>query len=207
MSNTQTTIPPGYLQRADGALVPESMVKPIDLARDQLVRELVAKAQAANQVVSSFKAEAFREIEAFVDLSAEQYGVKIGGAKGNVTLTTFDGRYKLIRQVQETLTFDERLQAAKQLIDQCIRRWTEGGRDEIRVLVNDAFKVDKEGLINTGRVLGLKRLNITDPEWQQAMQAIGDSVQVASSKAYVRVYERIGSTDRYQLVSLDVAGA
>lgn len=204
--NAPVAVPPGYKLRADGSLIPESLIKPIDLARDQLVAELVAKAKNVSGAVAAFKAEAFREIDAFVDLSMEQYGVKVGGTKGNVTLTSFDGRYKILRAWQDRITFDERLQAAKLLIDSCIKRWSAGGRDEMRLLVNDAFRVDKEGMISTGRVLGLRRHNITDVEWTQAMQAISDSVQVAGGKAYIRVYERVGETDRYEAVVLDVAG-
>ena len=66
--------------------------------------------------------------------------------------------------------------------------------------------MNKEGKINTARVLGLKRLNINDEKWLRAMQAIADSVQVAGSKPYIRIYERIGDTDQYQPISLDVAG-
>ena len=36
---TENTIPEGYRQDAKGCLVPESMIKPIDRARDELRRE------------------------------------------------------------------------------------------------------------------------------------------------------------------------
>lgn len=202
----QTQIPAGFWQKADGTLVPESMIKPIDKMRDELVRELCAGAKARSAELAEYKAESFEQIAAFVSLSAEQYGVKVGGKKGNVTLMSFDGRHKIIRQIAETLVFDERLQTAKVLIDNCIRRWAEGSRDEIRVLVNDAFQVNKAGKISTSRVLGLRRLDIKDPEWLQAMQAITDSVQAADSKPYVRFYERVGDSDEYRQISLDVAG-
>lgn len=200
------TIPAGYWRDGEGRLIPENMVKPIDKARDDLVRELVGKAKAASAILADFKTKAFGDIGAFVEMSGEQYGVKLGGVKGNVTLLSFDGRFKIVRQIQEHLVFDERLQAAKQLIDECIQTWTEGSRDEIKALINDAFQVNKEGKINTARVLGLKRLNISDEKWLRAMQAIADSVQVAGSKTYIRIYERIGDTDQYQPISLDVAG-
>jgi hypothetical protein len=200
------TIPAGYWRDGEGRLIPENMVKPIDKARDELVRELVGKAKAASAILADFKTKAFGDIGAFVEMSGEQYGVKLGGVKGNVTLLSFDGRFKIVRQIQEHLVFDERLQAAKQLIDECIQTWTEGSRDEIKALINDAFQVNKEGKINTARVLGLKRLNISDEKWLRAMQAIADSVQVAGSKPYIRIYERIGDTDQYQPISLDVAG-
>ena len=199
------TIPAGYWRDGEGRLIPENMVKPIDKARDDLVRELVGKAKAASAILADFKTKAFGDIGAFVEMSGEQYGVKLGGVKGNVTLLSFDGRFKIVRQIQEHLVFDERLQAAKQLIDECIQTWTEGSSDEIKALINDAFQVNKEGKINTARVLGLKRLNINDEKWLRAMQAIADSVQVAGSKPYIRIYERVGDTDQYQPISLDVA--
>lgn len=205
MSDENT--PEGYWRDAGGRLVPASMVKPIDQARDALVRELVAKAREVSEILGKFKAQAFADIGAFVEMSAEQYGAKVGGAKGNVTLATFDGAFKIVRQVAETIVFDERLQAAKALIDECIQEWSQGSRDEIRALINDAFQVNKEGNINTARVLGLKRLDIRDEKWQRAMQAIADSVQVSGTKPYIRIYERVGDTDKFTPITLDVAGA
>lgn len=201
----QATTPTDYWTDQQGRLIPESMVKPIDRARHYLVVELVAKATELSTVLTKFKSSAFADIGAFVDLSAEQYGVRIGGKKGNITLLSFDGRHKVVLQVQEHLVFDERLQVAKQLIDECLQVWTQGSRDEIKALINDAFQVNKEGKINTNRVLGLKRLDIRDEKWQCAMQAIADSVQIAGSKPYIRIYERVGETDQYRAISLDLA--
>lgn len=202
-----TTIYPGYMQDAKGALIPVSKIKPIDLERDALVKSIIEEAQVLNAAIKKFKGDAFANIAAFIQLSAEQYQAKVGGEKGNVTLYSFDGQYKIQRAISDTITFDERLQAAKALIDDCIKDWSVGASDNIRVLVNDAFRVDKEGEINTGRVLALRRLHIADEKWQKAMQAIGDSVAVTSSKSYIRIYKRIGDSDKYEPISLDIAGA
>ncbi|WP_397458186.1 DUF3164 family protein [Pseudomonas asplenii] len=198
-------IPDGFRKDAKGHLVPLDLIKPIDLARDQLVTELVDKAKVLSQALAVFKASAFGDIKAFVDMSAEQYKAAIGGKKGNVTLLTFDGRYKVIHAVQDSIKFDERLQAARALIDECAAEWTQDARSEVRVLVNEAFRTDKSGEISTGRVLGLRRLEIKDERWQRAMQAIGEAVQVVGSKSYIRVYERIGDSDQYAAIPLDIA--
>ena len=108
------------------------------------------------------------------------------------------------RAIAEAVIFDERLQAAKALIDECLREWTEGARSEIALLVQDAFRVDGSGNIRTGSVLGLRRLNIDDERWQTAMQAIGEAVQVVGSKSYLRLYER-DVNGHYQPISLDIA--
>lgn len=202
---TVSTIPEGYRADPKGCLIPESLIKPIDRARDELVLELAKQAKIVSASLSEFKTRVFNDIDAFVELSAEQYDVKLGGKKGNLTLFCFDGSFKVQVAIAEHMVFDERLQAAKHLIDECIIAWSEGSRDEIKVLVQSAFQTDKEGKINTGRVLALRRLDITDEKWQKAMKAIGESLQVVGSKEYVRFYERIGNTDQYRPISLDVA--
>lgn len=203
--NQVTGIPSGYMQDAQGRLVPASLVKPIDKARDQLVQELINKAMAVKSALVDFKKATFADIAAFVDLSLEQYDTKLGGKKGNVTLFSFDGKYKVQFAVSENIQFDERLQAAKSLIDECITEWSKGSSPEIQVLVQDAFKTDSEGNLNHGRILGLRRLDITDERWKRAMQAIGESVQVVGSKQYVRFYQRRNETDQYDAIVLDMA--
>ncbi len=202
---TEQTNPPGYRRDPQGRLVPESMIKPVDKMRDELVLCLTTLAKYHGERLASFKQSAFTEIESFMYLSAAEYGATLGGKKGNITLTSFDGRFKIVRQVQDTITFDERLQVAKQLIDSCVVRWANGARAELRALVLDAFQVDKEGRLNTARILGLKRLDIDDEEWGRAMQAINDSMRATSSTTYVRFYERVGESDRYEAISLDLA--
>ncbi|HBD3577559.1 TPA: DUF3164 family protein, partial [Escherichia coli] len=63
-----------------------------------------------------------------------------------------------------------------------------------------------EGNINTGRVLALRRLEIEDERWNNAMTLIGEAVQVIGSKSYIRVYERVGDSDEYRAIPLDIAG-
>jgi hypothetical protein len=193
-----------FMTDSQGRQVPEDLVKDIDKQRDQTVRRVAAEALKMKGALAEFKEKIREDIFAFVELSAEQYGVKWGGKKGNVALTTYDGQYKLIVAMNDNITFDERLQVARELIGKCLKRWSEGARSEIRTLVNDAFQVDKTGKISTARVLGLRRLDIQDPDWQKAMAAITDSVQVTGTKQYLRVYAR-DANGEYQMIPLDVA--
>ena len=207
MTTPETTIPPGYWQDASGNLVPESKVREIDKLRTEIVTDLCREAEEHSRRLRQFKLHAMAEVAAFVSISLDQYGVKQGGDKGNVTLLSFDGRYKLVRQIQDRISFGEQLMAAKALIDECVHDWSAGASDNIRALVNHAFQTDKEGKINTGRVLGLRRLEIRDPKWLSAMEAIADSIQTVGSKPYVRFYKRTDATGAYLPISLDVASA
>ena len=162
------------------------------------------KIKALQAEMRAVKSSLLSDVDAFVQLSGERYGVRLGGVKGNVQLLSFDGKYKLCRDYGQLLTFDEGLQAAKELIDGCLRRWCADSRPELRAVVEQAFKVDKKGRINTGAVLGLRRIEIDDPDWQEAMRAITESLQVLDSRVYVRAYERDAS-GAYQPISLDFA--
>jgi hypothetical protein len=194
----------GYMTDGQGRQVPENMVSDIDKLRDQTVREIAKKALDMRDKLAVFKQAIKDELLSYLSLSAERYGKKYGGKKGNVTLMSYDGSLKLMLAVNENIVFDERLQVAKSIIDDCITRWSQGSRDEIRALVNNAFYVDKAGNISAARILGLRRLDIQDGEWKRAMEAITDSIQVSGSKEYLRVYTR-GDNGEYQQVPLDVA--
>lgn len=193
-----------YMPDATGRLTPVDQIREIDLARHELVLEKVAKAKTLQKQLRDLKYEMLDDINAFVEMSAERYEVKLGGKKGNVTLASFDGAFQLTRQISEHMIFDEGLQAAKALIDECLRGWMVGSPGDLRVIIDDAFQVDKEGRINTARILGLRRHKITDERWQRAMTAISESLQVTGTRAYVRVYER-DAHGRYNAISLDMA--
>lgn len=194
-----------YMEDAQGRQVPVSMIKKFDLKRHDLVCSIMQRAFAERERLAEFKQQVWEEIQSFVDESAKDSGAKkLGGKKGNITLTSFDGRYKLIVAVNDGILFNEKLQIAKQLIDECISKWSKNARPELKVLVDDAFNVGKNGLVSTGKVLGLRRLNITDATWRRAMDAITESIQVVSSKTYMRFYER-QDDESYKQIPLDVA--
>lgn len=203
MNNTNN-IPDGYRINAQGHLVPESQVKPLDKLRDEVVMTIIESARQQRQQLAAFKLNSMQQIADFIDLSAAEYGVEFGGAKGNVSLVSFDGRYKLLRAVGEHRVFDERIQAAKTLIDTCINQWSGGADEKIMALVDHAFRVNKQGKIDINQVLGLRQLNIDDERWNEAMDAVADAIQVTGTSQYLRLYERQGDGS-YKQISLDLA--
>lgn len=191
-----------YMTDVKGRLTPVDAIKPIDLLRDETVINITNKVLALNSMMTQKKVVLFELIYEFLELSASAYDTEYGGKKGNVSLFSFDGKYKVQISVSDTIVFDERLQIAKTLIHECIGDWSAGSDTKIMTLVNDAFQVDKEGKVSTYRVLGLRRHNFDDPKWLDAMQAISDAMQVTSSKEYIRVYER-NEHGKYVQIPLD----
>ncbi|MGP4734351.1 MULTISPECIES: DUF3164 family protein [unclassified Psychrobacter] len=200
--NQTTQVPDGYMQNAKGHLIPVDKVKPVDKLRDEVVKDMIAIAIKQRAEMRIAKNKLFDTFNDFVALSAQEYKVTLGGKKGNTTLLSFDGKYKVQVAVSENIVFDERLQVAKKLIDECLTDWTQDSNDNIKVLINQAFQVDKEGNISTGRVLALRSLDINDDKWTSAMDAISDAIQVTDTKEYIRFYER-DEQGAYHQISLD----
>lgn len=198
-----------YVRLARNELKPVSAIKPEHLMEDQLVRRLAVRSVEINADLAEFRTLIFDDVAAFRALLLEKYQVARGGKKGNLTLTSVDGTVTLEIQVSETLAFGPELEVAKALIDGCIRRWSEGSSDNIRALIDQAFQVDKQGKLNTDRILGLRRLNIKDEtdEWSRAMDVIADAVRVTSSKEHARFYVRPNPDADKSRIALDLANA
>lgn len=198
-------IPEGFMKNSRGHMVPDDQVREQDKLRNQVVMDLVKDALLLNTQLSDFKRRALNDIADLVSIAAEKYEVQLGGKKGNVNLVSYDGQYKVVRSVADRITFTEELEAAKALITECIDDWTQGSSNNVRALVDRAFKTNSQGQIKTGAVLDLIRLEIQDEKWVRAMEALKDSIQVNNTTTYIRIYQRIGMSDQYAAVPLDIA--
>ncbi|MGE4799977.1 DUF3164 family protein [Yersinia alsatica] len=197
-------LPEGYMLDRKSRLVPISQISDFDLEMDAFVRAQVAEAIEENARIKAFKSKSFDECYAWLDLVAEKYGKTRGGLKGNVTFPSYDGSEQIRIAVQDSLTFGPELQIAKDLIDECLNEWSEGANENLRAIILDAFAVDKEGQLNTGRILSLRRIKIDDPRWHQAMEAISESLQVAVSKTYIN-FRRKNADGKLVNIPIDIA--
>lgn len=191
-----------FMKNAQGAFIPIENVKPVDKLRDDLVKNLMSKTKEVQKIIEEHRNICWEDIKAFLEISASEHNVKYGGEKGNITLLSYDGKYKVVIANQDYISFNEKLQIAKDLIDECIRKWAKGADKNLLALVNDAFKVDKQGKISTEKILGLRRLEINDFTWNEAMKAITESITVEDSKRYIRFYERREKDGKYEHISL-----
>ncbi|HEY8136229.1 MAG TPA: DUF3164 family protein [Methylocystis sp.] len=192
---------------ARGAYVPEEAIKPVDLLIDDTVRNIMRFARDLSAQIARFRGHTFDDIGSLQALVDEQYNATLGGKKGNLTLTTFDGLMKVQVQVQDQLDFGPELQAAKKLVDECLMDWSADARTEIRALVTRAFQVDKEGKINRSEIFMLLRVAIEDERWTRAMDAVRDSIRVIGSKTYVRFFDRDAPDGQWRPVTIDLANA
>lgn len=194
-----------FMTDSFGRLIHKDQVSEIDKLRDDLINTFIKAGNDLSSMMKQFKSDCLSEIQNFLVLSLGEYGVKYGGDKGNCKLVSFDGLRMIQIQVSDTIIFDERIKAAKELIDICLIKWSKDGTDELKIIINDAFQVDKLGRINLQRILSLRKLAIHDADWLEAMRAINDSLTVFSSKSYFRLYIRKTTRDKWENLILDIA--
>lgn len=196
-----------YMGDGKGGLQPVELIKPQHLLEDETVRKIVGHAVELSAQVARFKEHTFDDIGAFEALLAQEYDARKGGAKGNMTLMSVDGLFKVTVQIADHIDFGPELQIAKELVDECLNEWAADSRAEIRTIVTRAFNTDKAGQINRSEVFMLLRLEITDPRWLKAMQAIRDAMRVVGSKTYVRCYRRAAHDAPWRAITIDLAKA
>lgn len=201
---TNQTAPKGMRLDKNGNPVPERIIDPYKLEQDDFVNALIIIAKTQQVQLKEFKEFAFGECAAFLELLGEKYNVEKGGRKGNVTYTSFDGQRQVVVAMQDNITFGPELQIAKQLIDKYLHGLTEGANDELKVFVNDVFEVDKQGKLNKRRILDLRQYSINHPLWLEAMEAIADSINIASTKQYIRFREK-DEHGKWKNIPLDFA--
>lgn len=198
-----------YMPDSKGNLVPLALVKPQDKLQDETVRKVMGFAIALSGQLERFKAHTMADLVALDQLLEQQYGlVKRGNkGKGNRTYMTVDGLYRVSVQVADYIDFGPELQTAKALLDQCLNEWAADARPEIQAVVTKAFNTDKEGQINRSEIFMLLRLEIEDPRWANAMQAIRDAMRIVGRKEYVRFGMRASPEADWMSVTIDLAQA
>ena len=184
-----------YMTDAKGRLIPKAMVKPQDQLRDQTVKIIVERFKKSHEVLKDCKVKSMQDISELEEIVAEKYQAKLGGKKGNLTLYSFDGKYKVMRSFADRIVFNEAAKSAEALFKECILEWGQGADPKLVSLVNYAFETDKQGNLSFSKIYSLLHYNINDEKWLRAKQAIIDSMNVAYSKSYIRVYERVGDSE------------
>ncbi|MDO5631111.1 MAG: DUF3164 family protein [Paracoccus sp. (in: a-proteobacteria)] len=194
-----------HMTDSKGRAVPVEMVSEVDQLIDQTVAKIAEFAEELSAQVARFKGHTYDDVNTTLELMAEKYGVKRGGQKGNVTLTSFDGCTKVEVQVADNIVFGPELQIAKQLVDEYIAEFSDGLPPEIEMLMNHGFQVNKVGTVNREALYSLRRLPIKHPIWDRAMEAIGDSMRVVGSKEYVRISRRENPRAGWKMIPISLS--
>ncbi|MDF3840458.1 DUF3164 family protein [Pseudomonas citronellolis] len=209
MATNAIEIPAGWVRNATGNLVHESEISEQDRLRDRVVMDIAAVALRLNSELKALKAKALADIDDLITIAGEKYDMKLGGPKGNVSLLSFDGQFKLKRIHQDSIGYTEAMEVAKAKVFECISRWGqtvhEDAHKHLFTLATRAFRPTKSGEISISRVTEMLGAEINDPDWKAAKQAVMDSLIVNGKAVYIQVQQR-AEGKKYSTILLDIAG-
>lgn len=198
--------------RPDGSMIAYDNLRPERQLEHDLVLELCEMALAKSTEISSFKRHAISQLVATRSMMLDDYGVKKGGADGNMTLRSVCGRFMVKMTVSKHITFGPELEAAKALIFEVIEdELNEGGSSLIRSIVEDVFSLNGKGRIDTQGIMNLRTdkyaKEVDDPRWDRAMEAIKTAILRDSATTYVNFYQvdPDAKENKEQRIKLDLA--
>lgn len=204
MSNIET----GVMIDASGQSVPIKYVKPYDRMCDRVARRVVARHLKARKELVKVLEEITNDVGLIEqEASKGRSGVRSLGVKGNFQFGSFDGLMLVSRSARYDLRFDERLTVAQGIIEEIIREMTEkiGVDNDIAEFLRQAFKTTSNGLLSKARVMGLFRLKITHPRWNEAMDLIRESIEARRGKNLYRVQVKANRDSDWQSIELDLS--
>jgi hypothetical protein len=173
-----------------GNEIPAAYIHKIDKQKDATAKKLHAKAVKLSKALQEFKNEALTQCDALYEQMLEENKVTIReNARGGYSIMTIDKAIKVEITISETISFNEKIDFAQSKIKEYLAEKTQGVDNDLQLLVNEAFKTRK-GRLDTKRVIGLLKLNITHRLWVEAMELIKQSIEQNNTKRYMRIWER-----------------
>lgn len=198
-------VPRGFRRNERGDLVRAENIRPRDLDMDRAAMKIYAFARDLSEQMGRFKAHTMEDIAGFAERVVADYGGKIGGRKGNIQLTSFDGCVRVQLAQASFLSVGPEIIAVRELLDQLIERWGKGAPKEFRALVEAALRPNADGEISVSKLLELRRAEIDAPEWRQVQEAIADCISPRGRAEYVRVYRRDNPERGWEQLPLSLA--
>lgn len=183
------------------------LIRADEKLKDQLVECILRKVEEHNKLLKALKDDINDDIESYLDILLEKYNInaKDSAKKGNFTFEDYAKTLKVQVQMAEKIQFNDKLNIAKAKIDEYLNDIVKDSSEDIKVLINKAFEVDKKGNLDSKKILSLRSYDIKDARWKEAMEIIAESVEIVGIKPYIRFYKRDKATDSYTAISLDFA--
>lgn len=202
-----------YIPNPRGDLTPVENIRPQDVLMHEMVYKQTEFARNLSCELGRFLTYTEAEIAGFDALLAQQYGVERaeekpkgkGKGKGNRTFTSLDGLLKVTVRVADRETYGPELQQAKALLDEMVQERSTDADPFLIALVNQAFKVDREGLVDRASLMALRRLEVDDPRWPNICKAIDESRRPIGTKRYIVFHERDTADGQWRQIVLDHA--
>lgn len=194
-------VPDGYVKNAKGWLIPQGEVKSKDMLEARFVDSCHGLAAAAAAACDHVRLAAFAESDALVGMIvADAGGDAASSQRGKVTLQNLTATRRIVIDRRDTVAFGPEVQAAKDLVMACVRKWSDGANAHLVQLAMAAFQANGNGDLSVSKVAALWRIECADEDWQAAMAALKEALRPTGTATYLRFHERADPDGKWQLI-------
>ena len=195
--------PAATMRDSNGNDVPIKYVSAYDKARDRVTRRVLARFEKARAALEKVVAESIADLD-------ELKGTKEKlGAKGNFQAVSFDGLLQVSIRQRYDIRLDERVAKAREMmlgyVDGILRKVGGSDAQALRLIVQEAFRANDEGILPTGKIMSLMRMEIDNADWRAAKEILQDAIRPQKGKRYLRCERRRSTQDDFRAVKLDIA--
>ncbi|MDE7547231.1 DUF3164 family protein [Acetobacter fabarum] len=183
---------------------PRERMAPTTLLSNDLAIELVNDAKALHELMVEQKRRMFEKARNYETALLEQYRVKKRkGSRGAFQAESLDSCFKVELSVADFRRVTSDIMAAQALMGEVLDDLTENVSPDIRLLLSAAFEPDERtGRVNVDRLQQVRKVRLTHPRWPDVMEAVANSIEVSSSKPYLRFYWRETRDQDWQAIRL-----
>lgn len=189
---------------AQGREVPAGYVPAYDKQRDAIARRIQARFIKCRDLLATCYCASMQDIEELERLAGQQQQA-LGGLKGNLQFQDFSGLIQISRSARYEISFDERLQTARDLIYSLIDDKAAGIDEDMAQIIRGIFAPNGDGMLSTSRVLGLFRFKVKALVWLRAMDLIRESIGTKRGKTLLSCSTRDALGADWQPILLDLA--
>lgn len=192
--------PEGFVYNAEGNLIAKSNISAVELRKDAFATSMVEQVKEQQKRLIQFKENLVTAFESFRIELLDQYDAKLHkrGSGDNVTVFSFDGRYKMTFTSPKVKTLGPEFEASRELA----REWFHQNKDNAPhdlLLPAQEFYTGEMSLDKALKFIGWK---VQNPILVKAQTAAKDSMIVIGKKSYFNFYER-DENNEYQPVHLN----
>ena len=190
------------MRDAMGNDVPVNYVKAQDKLRDRNVRRVLARFLKARKALEKLVKDSLQDIQ---EISSSREKV---AQKGNFSARSFDGLVEVAVTQQWTITLDESVIKARELMLGHIAKELGSMGDKayvVKKIVEAAFKTDSRGFLSRTKIHELLALNVKDPDWEEGARILKDAMRANKGKRYLRCMTRASTQRDFKGILLDIA--
>ena len=190
------------MRDARGNDVPVAYVAAYDKMKDKTIRQVYRVFVDARDALEKLVKYSIERLNALADCKESL------GEKGNFSARSFDGLIEAGIRQNYTITLDERVIKARELMMGYVAKELGPMGDKayvVKKLVEAAFKTDRKGFLSRSKISELLSLNVNDPSWNEGAVILREALTTQKGKRYLYVATRARVEDEFKPIRLDIA--